>query len=141
MMATMRAREREDVEIVGDLGAELLQLIADLVAAERGQALQAKIEDGAGLLLGEPVGAARPRPCGADRRSARPAATMSLAGQSRAINCSRAAAGSGASRMSSMTSSILATAMAKPDKDMRAIARLAQQELGAAADHLLAESR
>ncbi len=47
----------QDIEIVDDLIAELLQLVADLVAAERGQALQAEIEDGAGLILGQPIGA------------------------------------------------------------------------------------
>ena len=45
----------QDVEIVLDLLAERLQLVADLVAAERGQALQAEVQDGAGLGLGEPV--------------------------------------------------------------------------------------
>ena len=36
-----------------------------------------------------------PRPCGADRRSARPARPRPAAGQSRAINCSRAVGGIG----------------------------------------------
>ena len=40
-----RARA-QDVEIVGDLGGELVELFLDFVAAERGQALQAQIEDG-----------------------------------------------------------------------------------------------
>src|SRR3954465_563761 len=46
----------QDVEVVGDLGRELRQLVADLVAAERGQPLQAQIEDGAGLRLGQAIG-------------------------------------------------------------------------------------
>ena len=49
-----RAPRAQDVEIVADLGGELLQLLGDLVAPERGQALQAQIEDGARLLLGQP---------------------------------------------------------------------------------------
>ncbi len=53
-----RAR-REDVEVVADLRGELLQLLGDLVAAERGQPLQAEIEDRPRLLFGEPVGAVR----------------------------------------------------------------------------------
>ena len=63
----------EDGEVVLDLLAELLQLVADLVAAERGQARQAQVEDGAGLLLGQADRCRRSRPGGADRRSARPA--------------------------------------------------------------------
>ena len=51
-----RARA-QDVEIVGDLGGELVELVLDLVAAERGQALQAQVEDRARLHVGEPVGA------------------------------------------------------------------------------------
>ena len=47
----------QDIEIVGDLGGELVELVGDLVAAERGQALQPQIEDGARLLVGQLVGA------------------------------------------------------------------------------------
>ena len=43
-----RARA-QDVEIIGDFGGELVELFLDLVAAERGQALQAQVEDGFGL--------------------------------------------------------------------------------------------
>ena len=53
-----RARA-QDVEIVGDLGGELVELGLDLVAAERGEALQAQVEDGLGLLGGQPRGAGR----------------------------------------------------------------------------------
>ena len=49
-----RARA-QDVEIVGDLGGELVELACDLVAAERGEALQAQVEDGLGLLVREPA--------------------------------------------------------------------------------------
>ncbi len=45
----------QDVEIVGDLGGELVQGFRDLLAAERGEALQAQLEDAAGLRFGEPV--------------------------------------------------------------------------------------
>ena len=47
----------QDVEIVGDLGGELVELLLDFLAPERGEPLQAQIEDGAGLLGGEPRGA------------------------------------------------------------------------------------
>ena len=51
-----RART-QDIEIVGDLGGELVEFFLDFVAAERGQPLQAQIEDGFGLLDGKPCGA------------------------------------------------------------------------------------
>ena len=56
MIVWMRARA-QDVEIIGDLGGELVELLLDLVAAQRRQALQAQVEDGLGLLGGELVGA------------------------------------------------------------------------------------
>ena len=59
---------------------------------------------------------------------------------SRAPSAPRApSAVSGAVRMMRITSSILATAMARPTSDVGALARLVEQELGAPADHLLAE--
>jgi len=47
----------QDVQIVGDLGGELVELVLDLVAAQRGQALQAQVEDRPRLLGGQPEGA------------------------------------------------------------------------------------
>ena len=44
-----RARA-QDVEIVGDFLGKLVELGLDLVAAERGEALQAQVENGFGLL-------------------------------------------------------------------------------------------
>ena len=110
-----RARA-QDVEIVGDLGGELVELVLDLVAAERGEALQAQIEDRARLLVREPIGAVGARPCGADRRSARAAPRRRAAGQSRSIRASRASLASFEARISRITSSILATAMARPTR-------------------------
>jgi hypothetical protein len=49
----------ENIEVVGDLGGELVELVLDLVAAERGEALQAQIEDRLGLLGGQLRGAGR----------------------------------------------------------------------------------
>ena len=60
----------QDVEIVGDLVGELVELGLDLVAAERGQPLQAQIENGLGLLGRKLRGALAATCCGADRRSA-----------------------------------------------------------------------
>ena len=53
----MRCARGEDVEVVADLGGELFELLGDLVAAERGQPRQAKLEDRARLLVRKPVGA------------------------------------------------------------------------------------
>ena len=47
----------EDLEIFPDLVGELLKVVADLVAAERGQPLQPEVEDGLRLLGAEPVSA------------------------------------------------------------------------------------
>ena len=50
----MRVARAQDVEIVArSRSASFVQLVGDLVAAEAGQALQAQVEDGAGLRLGE----------------------------------------------------------------------------------------
>ena len=59
----------QDVEIVGDLVGELVQFGLDLVAPERGQPLQPQIEDGLGLLGGEPVVPAGDDAVARDRRS------------------------------------------------------------------------
>ena len=48
----------EDREVVFDLGREFFQLVADLVAAERGQAVQTQVEDRLHLPFGQAVGAA-----------------------------------------------------------------------------------
>ena len=47
----------QDVEIVGDFVAKLVQLVGNLVAAERRQPLQAQVENGTRLFLGEIIGA------------------------------------------------------------------------------------
>ena len=60
----------QDVEIVGDLVGELVELGLDLVAAERGEPLQPQIEDGLGLLGRQPRRCRPATRCGADRRSA-----------------------------------------------------------------------
>ena len=128
----------QDVEIVGDLGAELLQLVGDLVAAEPGQALQAQFEDGAGLLLGQPVGALG-RDLVArigdqlDQRDdvlGRPVAGHQLLARRRRIG-----------RLADQRDDLvdIGDGDGQTDQDMGAVARLAQQELGAPPDHLLAE--
>jgi hypothetical protein len=48
----------EDLEQFADRCGELLELAADLVAAERGQAVEAQLEDGPDLGFGEPVAVA-----------------------------------------------------------------------------------
>ena len=45
----------QDVEIIGDLDRELVEFLGDFVAAQRGQALQAQIENGLRLLHRQPA--------------------------------------------------------------------------------------
>ena len=66
-------------------------------------------------------------------------ASTSPAGQRRSINCSRAVCGSGAARISLITSSILATAIARPTRTCARSRALRSRIFGAAADDLLAE--
>ena len=61
---------------------------------------------------------------------------ISAAGQSRAISAARAAAASGLARISRITSSMSATAMARPTKLVRAVARLAPARTGRGAGSL-----
>ena len=51
-----RART-QDLEIIGDLGSELLERFGDLLAAEGGQPLQTQVENAARLRIGEAAGA------------------------------------------------------------------------------------
>ena len=128
----------QNLQIVGDLAAELGQLVADLVAAERGQALQAQIEDGARLLLGQAVGALGrhlvPRIGDQlDERHhvlGRPIARHQLL-----------ARGGGIGRLADQRDHFvdIGDGDGEPHQHMGAVARLAQQELDAPPDHLLAE--
>ena len=55
-------------EIVSDFAGQLVELGLDLVAAERGEPLQAQIENGLGLLKPTAWSCLAARRCGADRR-------------------------------------------------------------------------
>ena len=132
-----RARA-QDVQIIGDLGGELVDFGLDLVAAECGQALQAQLEDGFRLLVGQPSGALRRHLVAriGDQFDQRP---PSLAGQSRAIKPSRASLASCEPRISAITSSILATAMARPTRIWPRSRALPSWKLGAPRHDLFAE--
>ena len=54
MSSSLRPRV-EDLDVAADLGHDLVELLGDLVALEAGQALQAQLEDGLRLLVGEAV--------------------------------------------------------------------------------------
>ena len=132
-----RARA-QDVEIVGDLVGELVELGLDLVAAERGQPLQAQIEDRLGLLGREPVGAvvadlvARivdQRDQGRDV-ARRPVARHQ--GLARLVGVAR-----GADQPDHLVD--IGDRDGEADQHVGAVARLVEQELGAPRDHLLAE--
>ena len=133
-----RARA-QDVEIVGDLVGELVELGLDLVAAERGEPLQPQIEDRLGLLGGELGGAFGATPVARIVDQRRPCAATSCAGQSRAISCLARLVGvlGGADELDHLVD--IGDRDGEADQDMGAVARLAEQELGAPRDHLLAE--
>ena len=91
LMMRLDARARaQDVEIIGDLGGELVELGLDLVAAERGEPLQAQIEDGLGLLGRELAWCRLGDTLWRGSSISVTMAATSCAGQSRSINCSRA---------------------------------------------------
>ena len=128
----------EDREVFLDLLADLLQLVGDLVAAERGQARKPQLEDGLGLLLGQLVGAlvgdlvARVGDQHDKRGDVvrRPVALHQLL-----------ARGSGARRVADELDHLVdvGDGDGEADEDVGTLTRLRQQELGAAADHFLAE--
>ena len=135
-----QARARaQDVEIVGDLGGELVQRLGDFVAAERGQAREAQFEDRARLRVRQADRAVLGDARGADRRSALTSGAMSRAGQTRSISATRAAPESGEVRIRRITSSILATAIARPTWICAASRALVEQIFGAPGDDFLAE--
>ena len=93
MMAMNAGARAQDVEIIGDLGRELLKLLADLVAAERRQALQAQVEDGAGLRVRQAIGAVLVDAVARVGDQARSAAPCRGPASARPISASRAAVG------------------------------------------------
>ena len=132
-----RARA-QDLEIVGDLFRELVELGLDLVPAERGEALEPQVENGLGLLGGEPRGAG----CGhlvarivdqldeRRRRGGRPVAAHQRL--TRLVGILR-----GADQPDHLVD--IGHRDGKPDEDVGAVARLAEQIFGAPGNHFLAE--
>ena len=135
----MHARARaQDVEIIGDLRGELVQLLGDLVAAERGQALQAQFEDGARLLLGQAIGAVLLELVAriVDQRDQR----RHVARRPVALHQRRARGGRvgrGADEADHLVD--VGDGDGEADQHMGAVARLAEQELRAPRDDFLAE--
>ena len=137
-MVWMRARERRTVEIFGDLAGELVELGLDLVAAERGQPLQPQIEDGLGLLRRQLRGArgrhrmARivdQRDHGGDV-ARRPVALHHFLARLVGVL-------GGADEFYHVVD--ISDRNGQPDQDVGAVARLAEQMLGAPINDLLAE--
>ena len=128
----------QDVEIVGDLDRELVELLGDFLASERGQALQAQVEDGFGLLHRQPRGAVRrQRVAGiVDQRDhggdvpRRPVTRHQGVARGGRI-------GRGADDADDLVD--IGDRDREADQDMGAVARLVEQELGATRHHLLAE--
>ena len=135
----LHARARaQDVEIVGDLHRELVEFLGNLLAAKRGQPLQAEIENGLGLFQRQPRGAIsiHPMPGIVDQRDhrldvlGRPVARHQ--GIARGVRIGR-----GPDNANDLVD--IGDRNGETDQDVGAVARLVEQEFGAARDHLLAE--
>ena len=133
------ARPRtQDFEIILDRFAQLLHFLADFFAAESGETLQADIEDGLGLFLGQPDGAVfgnRISRIGNQRHQRtdifrRPGARHQLFARRVGIRC-------GADQRNHFVD--IGDRDAKPGQDMRTVARLAELETRALGDDLFAE--
>ena len=133
------ARTRaQNVEVVGDLLGELVELGLDLVAAERGEALEAQVEDGLGLLGRELVGAGRRH---------RVARIVDQGDHGLDLARRPVARHQGLARHVGVRGSAdeldylvdIAHGDGEPHQHMGAVARLAEQVLGAPGNHLLAE--
>ena len=123
-----RARA-QDVEIVGDFGGKLVELFLDLVAAERGQPLQAQIEDGLGLFGGKLASCPSELTLWRGSSISVTIEATSLAGQSRSIKASRASFGilGGADQLDDLVD--IGDRDGEADQHMGAVARLAEQNL------------
>ena len=119
----------QDVEQVGDLGHHVLVLADDLVLLEAGQALQAHLQDFAGLVIRQAVEAVGldAELASASLRGGRPRGRPALSPATRAsisrtidesqlllISAAFATGGVGEALMVSMNSSMLASATARP---------------------------
>ena len=101
--------------------------------------MQPQFEDGASLRFRQAIVAVLAQSAWRGSAISAISGAMSRAGQSRPIRGRARRSGSGAVRIRRMTSSILATAMARPTCTWARVARLAEQMLGAPGDDLLAE--
>src|SRR5580700_11359693 len=128
----------KDLQVAPDLGHQLLQLVRDLLALEPGQALQAQIEDRAGLLVGELVGAviAEPPALLADQREQR----ADIAGRPAPpdeAGTGSGRIGGGANQRDDLVDA--ADRDQQADQDMRPFARLVEQVGGPPGNDLFAE--
>ena len=137
MLQHARARA-QDVEIILDRLAELLHFVADFVAAERGQALQAQIEDGLGLLFGQPDGAVLGDGMAriGDQRHQRPD-ILRRPGARHQLLARRVGVRRGADQRDHFVD--IGHGDGQTDQDMGAVARLGEFEARAPGDDFLAE--
>jgi hypothetical protein len=135
-MSTTRARDAQDREILFDLGRDLVQFVGDFIAAERGQALQTQIRGWPWPAL-PTAGRCRCPSLWRGSAISSISGAMSLAGQSRAISCSRLRRTASADQLDDFVD--VGDRDRKADQDVRAIACLVQQVLGAARHDVLAE--
>ncbi|SPU80184.1 Uncharacterised protein [Brucella suis] len=128
----------ENIQIIADFLTDLVQLIGHFIAAERGEALQTQIENGASLFFGEVIGIVFVQRMArivdkTDQRShidGGPAALHQLLTGRRRV-------GRTANEGDHLVN--IGNGNSKTDQHMRAITRLVEQELGTARHHFLAE--
>ncbi len=132
-----RAR-MQDFQVLGDLGRELVQRLGDLVASERGEALQAQLQYTARLRLGQAVQAVRVERrarVGDERDERRHVLGGPSTGHQRLAGGGRV--GRGADEPDHLVD--VGHRDGKADLEVGGVPRLGQQELGASGDDLLAE--
>ncbi len=128
----------QDVEIIGNLPAQLVQLVGNLVAAEGGEALQAQVENGARLLFGEMIGAVLGQHMagiGDEADEGRHVARRP--GPRHQFGARGGGVGRGADEADHLVD--IGHRDGESHQHVGAIARLVEQELGASGHHLLAE--
>ena len=128
----------QDLEVVLDLLGELLQLFGDFVTAQCSEALQAQVENGAGLFVGQAIGALlrqRVARIGDEHDQRRHVLGGPVARHQRFSGLGRILRG--ADEPDHLVD--VGNCNGETNQHMRTVACLVEQELGAPGNHFLAE--
>ena len=128
----------QNVEIILDRLAQLGGFGVDLVHAQRGQPLQAQIEDGPGLFLGEADGIALHHMAGIGDQRHQRRHVMRRPGPRHQLLARGAGVGGGADQANDLVD--IGHGHRQTDQDMATVTGLGQFELGTAGDDFLAEA-